>query len=127
MPLPSTLRLVPDLNMCPRHLPDLADLAALASDHTANQLEGRQDLTLSKGLDPWIPLPHPPQSPSFCSHHWEPETPASWSVCWDPVLRQGRRTECGLRALRASPSTARDARLLAAFLPLKLLTWHHTG
>lgn len=65
MPLPSTLRLVPDLNMCPRHLPDLADLAALASDHTANQLEGRQDLTLSKGLDPWIPLPPSPTAPQL--------------------------------------------------------------
>lgn len=54
-----------------------------------------------------------PHSPSSCSHHWEPETPASWSVCWDPVLRQRRRTECGFRSLRASPSTARDAQPLA--------------
>lgn len=47
MPLTSTLCLIPDLDMCPRHLPDLTDLAALATDHAANQLGKRQKLTLS--------------------------------------------------------------------------------
>lgn len=34
-------------------------------------------------------------------------------MCWDPVLRQRRKTECGLRALWDSLTASRDAQLLA--------------
>lgn len=48
VPLPSALRLVPDLDVRPRHLPDLADLAALAPDHAANELRGGGSSALPK-------------------------------------------------------------------------------
>lgn len=124
MPLPGALRLVPDLDVRPRHLPDLADLAALAPDHAANELRGGGSSALPKAQARPAP-PSPTRALGSCSRHWEPRTPGSWSARQDPVLgRRGVRVAPGL----SCPPRPWQGLLAPGTCPallLRLLTWHH--